>query len=315
MERLFLQAWRRWSSMTDVLSDSIPGIKVVKAFNRQKHETNRFNDRNEKVTDEFNRIHEAWTGFWPKLMLSMQFLIVTVWLIGVPRVLGLESMAWMGELSAGTFVSFVLYMTMFMQPIEIIGQMARMVNRATSSAFRVFEVLDTEPQVINSDQCLNPGLIKGEIEFRDVSFSYDGVRQVLNHVNVKLKQGEMIGLVGPSGSGKTTLVNLLARFYDVTSGEILVDGKPLKTLDQGLYRQQVGMVLQDPYLFHGSLLENIRYAKPEASLQEVIAAARAANAHDFICRLSNGYDTIVGERHSTSVVTRTVGVIGPSVRS
>ncbi len=125
------------------------------------------------------------------------------------------------------------------------------------------------------------------------------MRQVLRGVSFEVKPGELIGLVGPSGGGKTTLVNLLTRFYDVTGGQILVDGVDVRALDSGLYRSQVGIVLQDPYLFHGSILENIRYGMPDATFEQVIAAARAANAHDFVCKLPLGYDTIVGERGHT----------------
>jgi ATP-binding cassette subfamily B protein len=141
--------------------------------------------------------------------------------------------------------------------------------------------------------------LRGEIEFREVTFGYDAVRQIIKGVSFRIEAGELIGLVGPSGSGKTTLINLLVRFYDVTGGEIRIDGVPLQRLALGSFRRQVGMVLQDPFLFHGTIIENIRYGLPEASLSEVIAAARAANAHDFICRLPNGYETVVGERGHT----------------
>lgn len=276
----------------------------MKAFNQEKHETKRFMDRNNKVLGEFSRIHHVWTRFWPKLMLTIHAIQVAVWVFGVPRVLAHISdlnagVAEPGGLSPGVFVSFVLYMTMFVQPIEVIGQMARMVNRATSSAQRVFEVLDTEPQILDRHRAMTPERIEGEVEFRNVVFSYDGVRKIIKGVNFKVKPGEMIGLVGSSGSGKTTLINLLARFYDLDQGQILIDGEDVRDLEIGAYRQQLGMVLQDPYLFHGSVLENIRYARPDASEAEVIEAARVANAHDFICRLPHGYDTVVGERGHT----------------
>jgi ATP-binding cassette subfamily B protein len=132
-----------------------------------------------------------------------------------------------------------------------------------------------------------------------VTFGYDGVRQIVRGVSFHVKAGEMIGLVGPSGGGKTTLVNLIARFYDVTGGSVKIDGVDVRELDSGHFRRQVGMVLQDPYLFHGTLLDNIRYGRPEASVDEVIQAARAANAHDFVCKTAHGYDTMVGERGQT----------------
>jgi ATP-binding cassette subfamily B protein len=294
LNRVFIRAWRKWSAVTDVLSDTIPGIKVVKAFSQESREIGRFDERNEDVTDEFNRIHRMWTTFWPLLTLGVQAMILTVWVFAVPRLLGTGA-----PLSAGTFVSFLLYTTMFMGPIEVIGQIARTMNRATSSAHRVFEVLDSEPEVRDGTQPVRLEPVKGSVTFENVTFAYDGVRQVLRGVSFDVAPGELIGLVGPSGGGKSTVVNLIARFYDVTGGAIRIDGVDVRKLDTGHYRQQLGMVLQDPYLFHGTVLENIRYGLPDASLGEVIAAAKAANAHDFICKLGQGYDTVVGERGHT----------------
>jgi ATP-binding cassette, subfamily B, bacterial len=294
LERLFIRAWRKWSRVTDVLSDTIPGIRVVKAFNQEAREVQRFARRNNGVTDEFNRIHRWWTTFWPALMLLVQGTTVLVWVFAVPRLLG-EGAA----LSAGVFVSFLLYTTMFINPIEMIGQMARTMNRATSSAHRVFEVLDSEPEVRDGPQPVRLEPVQGRVTFERVTFGYDGVRQVLRGISFDVQPGELIGLVGPSGGGKSSLVSLIARFYDVTGGVVRIDGVDIRELDTGHYREQIGMVLQDPYLFHGTVLENIRYGLPHASLGDVVAAAQAANAHDFICKLGQGYDTVVGERGHT----------------
>ncbi len=295
INRLLLRAWRKWSRVTDVLSDTIPGIRVVKAFHQEEREIERFVERNEAVTAEFNRIHRMWTGFWPLLMLGVHATTVVVWAMAVPRLLGTGG----PPLSTGTFVAFLLYATMFIAPIEVIGQIARTMNRATTSAHRVFEVLDTEPEVPDAADAVRLEPVEGRVTFEHVTFAYDGVRQVLRGVSFDVAPGEMIGFVGPSGGGKTTVVNLIARFYDVTGGTVRVDGVDVRRLDTGHYRRQVGMVLQDPYLFHGTVLENIRYGKPEAALDEVIEAARAANAHDFIIKLTHGYDTMVGERGQT----------------
>lgn len=294
LEGLFIRGWRKWSRVTDVLSDTIPGIRVVKAFNQEEREIGRFAERNDDVTAEFNRIHRAWTTFWPLLMFAVHATTVLVWVFAVPRLLG-DGPA----LSAGVFVSFLLYTTMFVAPIEVIGQMARTVNRATSSAHRVFEVLDSEPEVRDAANPVRLTPVRGAVTFENVTFGYDGVRQVLRGVSFDVQPGELIGLVGPSGGGKSTVVSLVARFYDVTGGAIRVDGVDLRALDTGHYRQQLGMVLQEPYLFHGTVLENIRYSLPDAPLGAVVAAAKAANAHDFICKLGQGYDTMVGERGHT----------------
>lgn len=294
LNRVFIRAWRKWSAVTDVLSDTIPGIRVVKAFSQEEREIERFADRNDSVTNEFNRIHRMWTTFWPLLMFAVHATTVTVWVFAVPRLLGNGA-----ELSTGTFVSFLLYTTMFIGPIEVIGQMARTMNRATSSAHRVFEVLDSEPEVRDAAEPTRLEPVQGRVEFENVTFAYDGVRQVLRGISFDVQPGELIGLVGASGGGKSTVVNLIARFYDVTGGAVRIDGVDIRELDSGHYRQQLGMVLQDPYLFHGTVTENIRYGVPDASLGSVIAAARAANAHDFICKLGQGYDTVVGERGHT----------------
>jgi ATP-binding cassette subfamily B protein len=298
MNELFLRAWRKWSSVTDLLSDTIPGMRVVKAFNQEDREKRRFGARNHDVVAEFNRIHGVWTSFWPTLLLAIHGLVLAVWLLALPRLLG-DGAASGPALSAGTFVSFLLYMTMFVHPIEVIGQMARVMNRATSSAHRVFEVLDTQPEIVDRPDPVRLEPVRGEVRFENVSFGYDGVRQIIKGVSFTVREGEMIGLVGPSGGGKTTIVNLIARFYDVTSGAVCIDGVDLRELDTGAYRRQVGMVLQDPYLFHGTLLENIRYGLPEAAVEQVVEAACTANAHDFICKTTHGYDTLVGERGQT----------------
>lgn len=290
----FIRGWRKWSRLTDVLGDTIPGIRVVKAFNQETREIGRFVERNDLVTDEFNQIHRLWTTFWPLLMLAVHATTVLVWVFAVPRLLGVGR-----PLSPGVFVSFLLYTTMFVAPIEVIGQMVRTVNRATSSAHRVFEVLDSEPEVKDVSQPVRLSPVRGRVEFENVAFAYDGVRQILRGVSFTVQPGELIGLVGASGGGKSTVVNLVARFYDVTGGVVRIDGVDVRQLDTGHYREQLGMVLQDPYLFHGTVLENIRYGMPTASLGAVVAAAKAANAHDFICRLGQGYDTVVGERGHT----------------
>jgi ATP-binding cassette subfamily B protein len=294
LEGSFIRAWRKWSRVTDVLSDTIPGIRVVKAFNQEQREIERFAERNEDVTEQFNEVHRKWTTFWPLLMLCVHTTTVVVWAMAIPRLLGHGA-----ALSAGVFVSFLLYTTMFVAPVEVIGQMARTINRATSSAHRVFEVLDSEPEVRDEPDPIRLEPVEGRVSFENVTFAYDGVRQVLRGVSFDVRPGELIGLVGPSGGGKSTVASLIARFYDVSGGAVKIDGVDVRALDTGHYREQLGMVLQDPYLFHGTVLENVRYGLPDASLGSVIAACKAANAHDFICKLGQGYDTMVGERGHT----------------
>ncbi len=297
MHRIFLRSWRRWSDLTAILADTIPGVRVVKAFNQEDREKKRFDTQNNFVTDGFNHIHQTWTTFWPLLWLAVHMMMLAVWILAVPRVLGYGLTG--PPLTVGVFVKFVMYMGMFVGPIETLGRMTFVINRATSSAHRVFEVLDTEPVITDVNEPIRLEPLLGQVTFENVSFAYDGVRQVICNMSFQVASGEMIGLVGPSGAGKSTVTNLIARFYEADSGQITIDGVPIDQLDLGHYRKQLGIVLQDPHLFHGSILDNIRYGVPEATAAQVIAAGRAANAHDFICRLPAAYDTIVGERGHT----------------
>jgi ATP-binding cassette subfamily B protein len=177
--------------------------------------------------------------------------------------------------------------------------MDRMFNRAATSAQRIFEILDTEPGIYSKSGAARAHEITGRIELKDVSFSYDGVRRVLKNVSLTVEPGEMIGLAGPSGGGKTTMVNLICRFYDVLEGQILIDGVDVRDYDVEELRRNIGVVLQEPFLFHGTVAENIAYGNPDATLDEIIESARAANAHDFIVGFPDGYDTLVGERGQT----------------
>lgn len=171
-------------------------------------------------------------------------------------------------------------------------------QHCATSAERVFEILDSEPEPLLVGGCrLEP--FRGEVEFQNVRFSYEPGKYALDGISFQVKPGEMIGLVGPSGAGKSTLVHLIARFYDVEEGDILIDGCAIRELDLKWFREQIGVVLQEPYLFHGSVWSNIAYAKPDATAEEILAAATAANAHEFVVNLTDGYDTIIGERGQT----------------
>jgi ATP-binding cassette subfamily B protein len=298
MHRICLRAWRKWSGVTEVLSDTIPGIRVVKAFNQEEREKKRFNAANWDAVDTIVRIHTNWTTFWPILWYAVHVMMLSVWFFALPRLLG-DGTPGSQTLTIGLFVMFLLYMNMFIMPIEIVGRMTFVMNRATSSAHRVFEILDTRPKIESAAAPVRLAPVEGRVAFENVTFAYDGIRQIIRGVTFEVQPGEMVGLVGPSGGGKTTVVNLIARFYDVAGGRVLIDGVDVRDLELGHFRRQIGMVLQDPHLFHGTVLENIRYGLPDAKADQVVEAARAANAHDFICKLPHGYDTIVGERGHT----------------
>lgn len=296
LHRIFLRIWNRWSQMTATVGDAIPGIRVVQAFNQSEHERRRFHRRNDSVLEEAVAVHRVWTSHWPLIYFGVNLMIIVVWVVALPRMLQMPGYR---PMEPGTFVAFIMLVGQFIMPLEMFGFLTRMFNRSVSSAQRVFEVLDTEPEIRESEEAVKLEPLRGEFRFEEVTFGYDPVRQIIRGISFEIRPGEMIGLVGPSGAGKTTIINLIARFYDVQGGRILVDGVNLRDVELGHYRSQIGMVLQDPYLFHGSVLENIRYGRPEATEEQVLAAARAANAHDFICKLTSGYDTIVGERGHT----------------
>lgn len=296
LHRVFLRIWNKWSRMTATVGDAIPGIRVVQAFNQSDHETRRFHTRNDSVLDEAVTIHRIWTSHWPVIYFGVNLMVIVVWVVALPRMLEMPGHR---PMETGTFVAFIMLVGLFIMPLEMFGFLTRMFNRSVSSAQRVFEILDTEPDVKEQEEAVRLEPVRGHISFDEVTFGYDPVRQILKGISFEIQPGEMIGLVGPSGAGKTTVINLIARFYDVRTGAIRVDGHDLREIEIGHFRSQIGMVLQDPYLFHGSVLDNIRYGLPDASEEKVVAAAQAANAHDFICKLTNGYDTIVGERGHT----------------
>jgi len=299
MQGMFLRIWRKWAAMTSVLSDVIPGIRVVKAFAQEDHEARRFYEKSRAVEEEADALHRSWTRFWPGVMMLMHTCVIIVWAVGAPRVMRHIQSGGREGMPLGVFLAFTGYLWMFWSPVQQLGLMSRTINRVTSSAARVFEVLDTVPTIVNKPGAVRLPALRGRVAFEDVTFSYDGVRNVLKGVTFEAQPGEMIGLVGPSGGGKTTLVNLICRFYDVKDGCVRIDGHDVRDVDLASLRRQIGVVLQEPYLFHGTIAENIAYGSHDAGPAAIIRAAQAANAHEFICGLPDGYETIVGERGQT----------------
>ena len=292
MRRVLTRLWIKWGRMTSVLSDVIPGIRVVKAFTQESRERDRFFRCSHAVQVDAVDLHREWTAFWPKITLLLNVGTIIIWSYAAPRILD-------GKFDLGTFVMFLGYVWMFYGPIEELGMMNRVFQRAATSAHRIFEILDTSPTIYTKSSAVPHPRLAGAITFEHVSFAYDGVKRVLQDVSFHVEPGEMIGLAGPSGGGKTTLVNLICRFYDPAEGRILIDGTDVRDLDLQELRRQIGVVLQEPYLFCGTVAQNIAYASPDATPEQIITAARAANAHDFIVGFPGGYDTRVGERGQT----------------
>ena len=288
----FDRLFHRWSVLTSVVSDALPGVRVIKAFSQETREVGRFGRKNQEFYDGEVEMIALWTFFEPVMQFCSQIGTLLVWIVGGYWVVH-------GRMTAGTLMAYIGYMWMFYGPIHMVAHMDRMFNRAASSVQRIFEILDTEPAIFSGASARPASRLKGGIELREVCFSYDGVRKVLDNINLKIEPGTMVGLAGPSGGGKTTMVNLICRFYDVLEGRILIDGIDVRDYDVEAMRRQIGVVLQEPFLFHDTVAGNIAYGKPEASLDDIIGAARAANAHDFIVRFPDGYDTLVGERGHT----------------
>lgn len=277
-----------WSEMTSVLADTIPGIRVVKAFAQERREIERFRQANNRVLHANDRVNTLWSFFGPVVTLLTDSGLLVVWGVGAWRV-------FQGDLKVGGLTACVLLINRFNARMDSMSRMVSAVQRAGASAHRIFGILDRVPSVGEPVRPVHPGRVQGEVEFRGVAFHY-GSRPVLRDVDLKVRPGEMIGLVGPSGAGKTTLVNLVCRFYDVSEGAILVDGVDIRSFPLEEYRSNIGIVLQEPFLFYGTIAENIAYGRPDASRAEIIAAARAARAHEFILREPDGYDSLVGER-------------------
>lgn len=294
MNRIHSRLWTYWARMGAVVGDAIPGVKVVKAFANEDREVARFDKRSGEYTEKEIEVNKAWTQLQPIVSFTMRTGGLIVWIFGGLLVITHRNdNTW----TIGTLLAFSAALWQFYGPIMALANSGRMVSRAATSAQRVFEVLDTPPEVYSKHDAHVPGETwKPRVEFRNVSFSYEGAQPALRDVSLLIEPGQMIGLCGHSGAGKSTFVNLLARFYDVTDGQILIDGVDIREYDLTWLRKHIGIVLQEPYLFHGTIADNIKYGNPDATPRQIMNAARAANAHDFIVGLPDGYDTIVGER-------------------
>lgn len=286
---------RAWAEMVSVLADTIPGVRVVKAFARESHEIERFRAANQHVVDSNDRVNGVYAFFTPTVTLLTELGGLVVWIFGAWLLIATIGQPKPQQVGIGTLIAFTAYIGRFYVRLESMSRMIASTQRAAAATHRIFEVLDRVPSVPEPVNPVHPGRVEGRIEIKDISFQY-GARRVIHNVSLAIEPGEMIGLVGPSGAGKSTLVNLVCRFYDVAEGAIVVDGHDIRSYPVEEYRRNIGIVLQEPFLFYGTVAENIAYGRPEASRDEIIEAAKAAKAHDFILRLPDGYDSLVGER-------------------
>ncbi|WP_240126209.1 cyanophycin metabolism-associated ABC transporter [Thermomonas alba] len=279
---------RAWSDLSSVLADTIPGIRVVKAFAQEGREARRFREANRHYLAINDRLNKVWSLFTPTVTLLTELGLIVVWAFGIWQVSR-------HQITVGVLTAFLTYIGRFYTRLDSMSRIVSVTQKAAAGAKRIFDILDHISSVPEPAQPVPLPAPRGALTLRDVGFRY-GSRGVLRGVSLDIRPGEMIGLVGHSGSGKTTLVNLICRFYDVTQGAILVDGIDIRSVALADYRRHIGLVLQEPFLFFGTIAENIAYGRPDASREEIVAAARAAHAHEFILRLPHGYDSLVGER-------------------
>ncbi|MGE0348941.1 ABC transporter ATP-binding protein [Hydrogenophaga sp.] len=279
---------RVWGEVTNVLADTIPGIRVVKAFAQEGREARRFRQANEHNLAVNDRLNKTWSLFTPTVTLLTEFGLLVVWAFGI----------WLvsqNEITVGVLTAFIAYIGRFYGRLDSMSRIVSVTQKAASGAKRIFDILDHVSNVPEPAQPVPLPRVEGGLRMEGVSFRY-GSRTVIRDLNLEIHPGEMIGLVGHSGSGKSTLVNLLCRFYDVSEGAIRVDGIDIRRVGVADFRRHIGLVLQEPFLFFDTIAENIAYGKPGATRTEIVAAARAAHAHEFILRLPQGYDSLVGER-------------------
>jgi ATP-binding cassette subfamily B protein len=279
---------RVWSEVTNVLADTIPGIRVVKAFAQEKREAARFREANKHNLAVNDRLNKIWSLFSPSVSFLTELGLLVVWGFGI----------WLvshSQITVGMLTASIAYISRFYGRLDSMSRIVSVTQKSASAAKRIFDILDHVSSVPEPTQPVHLKKIEGRIEIRDVGFRY-GNRAVNRGINLNIEPGEMIGLVGHSGSGKSTLVNLICRFYDVSEGSIRVDGVDIRSFPIAEYRSHIGLVLQEPFLFFGTIAENIAYGRPGAGRAEIIAAARAAHAHEFILRLPQAYDSMVGER-------------------
>ena len=289
LHAIYRPLWRRWAGLSALIADTIPGVRVVKAFAQERREVGKFKGRSLDLLQGELRVAWMRSLFGPVMAFITSVGTIIIWWVGGRDILA-------GELTLGAFVAFTSYMYRFYGPVESLCRLNHRFQRAATSAERVFDVLDTHPEVIDQPEAMIMPPIEGRVEFRGVHFGYEEDKPVIEDLNFSVEPGEMIGLAGHSGAGKSTLINLICRFYEPQEGAILIDGHDTRQVNLQSLREQIGVVLQDPFLFNGTVSENIAYGHPESSLEQTVAAAKAANAHDFIMNMPDGYDTMVGER-------------------
>lgn len=289
MQATFLDNRKKIGDVNASLQDSLAGIRIVQSFANEEIEREKFHRGNEAFLSSKQDNYHAMGAFQGgnTFFQGMMYLITLV--------AGGYFIA-MGEMTAGDLAMYALYIGIFISPIQILVELTEMIQKGLSGFRRFQAVIEIQPEIVDSPNAVPMKYPDGDIGYHDVSFSYEDNEIVLNHIDFEIKAGKSVALVGPSGGGKTTICSLLPRFYDLTGGTITIGGQNIRDITLESLRNSIGIVQQDVYLFGGTVKENIAYGKPEASMEEIISAAKKANIHDFIMGLPEGYDTFVGER-------------------
>jgi ATP-binding cassette subfamily B protein len=290
---MFRQIQDQMGVLSTVMQESLTGIRIVKAFAREPHELAKFDRENDEWFDRRYSLINTWANNWPLFTFLIALSIFLLLWFGGPQALS-------GTITVGSLFALISYVLMLNTPVQRLGFLVNLAATAGASASRVFEIIDMPAEVEEAKDALALDRIDGEVAFEHVSFSYRESPPILDNINFHAEPGQKIALIGPTGSGKSTLTNLIPRFYDATAGHVLVDGHDVRDLQLKSLRRHIGIVLQEPFLFSQTIAENIAYGRPDASPEEIVAAAKAAHAHDFILDvLDEGYDTRVGERGVT----------------
>jgi len=288
---MFIQVQERLDDLNTVMQETLAGIRVVKAFVRGDHEVARFKSTNERLMTQTIRTAKTVAVVMPAMMLALNLGIVAVLWFGGAQVS-------VGGMQVGEIVAFISYLQRTLMELMMLSMLIMMLARAQASAERIVEVLDSEPQVQNRAQTATAWTAQGRVAFENVTFSYNGHDHapVLKDVSFVAEPGQTVALLGSTGAGKSSLVHLIPRFYDVSAGSVKIDGVDVRDMDKDALRRNVGIALQESVLFSGTIRDNVRYGRPDATDAEVVVAAKAAQAHDFIRALPDGYDTELGQR-------------------
>lgn len=287
--RLYRTVRRKFATLSATIAERISGVRVVKSFAQEEREIEDFDLKLGECDAARLEAVRTQAKFMPMVGFMMSSGVLMVWLVGGGQVLG-------ATLKLGTLILFITYMQQFYNPVQQLLNLNQTCQDTATAAERIFSIMDMPSDVADHEQAKELADVRGRIELRDVSFRYPDGERVLKHINLAIEPGEMIGLVGETGSGKSTLVSLVCRFYDPEKGSVTLDGADLRDIRTRSLRSNIGMVLQDAFLFAGSIAENIAYGRPDATEEQIIQAAKAANAHGFIMNLPDGYDSEVGER-------------------